>query len=207
MRLPPIKSSTKAEIDAAAKRKREREIEQDIRKIDDVLQKADPAEMEALHRYLDGKYQSGVMDWGHSMHGYIDGHGFSYELLCADSLKDNLATMKPKLEGFIYGWNAKGKSSGYIRNPDVSVTVNNTVNISISFEETRQKVEDMTALSREQTDEILEKINELEEISKENSSRKTKWEKVKPIIAFALDKGADVAIAILTLVMQMKLGG
>lgn len=66
MRLPPIKSSTKAEIDAAAKRKREREIEQDIRKIDDVLQKADPAEMEALHRYLDGKYQSGVMDWGHA---------------------------------------------------------------------------------------------------------------------------------------------
>lgn len=207
MRLPPIKSSTKAEIDAAAKRKREREIEQDIRKIDDVLQKADPAEMEALHRYLDGKYQSGVIDWGHNMHGYIDGHGFSYELLCADSLKDNLATMKPKLEGFIHGWNAKGKSSGYIRNPDVSVTVNNTVNISVSFEETRQKVEDMTALSREQTDEILEKINELEDISKENSSRKTKWEKVKPIIAFALDKGADVAIAILTLVMQMKLGG
>ena len=207
MRLPPLKSPTKAEIDAAAKRKREREIEQDIRKIDDVLQKADPAEMEALHRYLDGKYQSGVMDWGHSMYGYIDGHGFSYELLCADSLKDNLTTMKPKLEGFIHGWNAKGKSSGYIRNPDVSVTVNNTVNISVSFEETRQKVEDMTALSREQTDEILEKINELEEISKENSSRKTKWEKVKPIIAFALDKGADVAIAILTLVMQMKLGG
>ena len=64
----------------------------------------------------------------------------------------------------------------------------------------------MTALSREQTDEILEKINELEKISKENTSRKTKWEKVKPIIAFALDKGADVAIAILSLVMQMKLG-
>ena len=65
---------------------------------------------------------------------------------------------------------------------------------------------DMTALSREQTDEILEKINELEKISKENTSCKTKWEKVKPIIAFTLDKGADVAIAILSLVMQMKLG-
>lgn len=207
MNLPTVKPPTKAEIDAAANRKREKEIERDIRKIDDVLQKAEPAEMEALHRYLDGKYQSGIMDWGHSMYGYIDGHGFSYEFLGADSLKDNLATMKPKLEGFIHGWNAKGKSSGYVRNPDVSVTVNNTVNISISFEETRQKIEDMTALSREQTDEILEKINELEDISKESSSRKTKWEKVKPIIAFALDKGADVAIAILSLVMQMRLGG
>ena len=207
MNLPTVKAPTKAEIDAAANRKREKEIERDIRKIDDVLQKADPSEMEDLHRYLDGKYQSGIADWGHSMYGYIEGHGFSYECLNIDSIKDNLVTMKPKLEAFIHGWNAKGKSSGYGRNPDVSVTVNNTVNISISFEETRQKIEDMTALSREQTDEILEKINELEEISKENSSRKTKWEKVKPIIAFALDKGADVAIAILSLIMQMRLGG
>ena len=80
------------------------------------------------------------------------------------------------------------------------------MNISLSFEETKQKIEDMTALNREQTDEILAKIDELEKISKENISRKSKWEKVKPIIAFALDKGADVAIAILSLILQMKLG-
>ena len=90
--------------------------------------------------------------------------------------------------------------------PDINVTVNNNVTVNISFDQVREKIEDMTALSREQTDEILAKIDELEEISKEESSRKTKWEKVKPIIAFALDKGADVAIAILSLVMQMKLG-
>ena len=64
----------------------------------------------------------------------------------------------------------------------------------------------MTALSREQTDEAIEKVNELEAISKENISRKSKWEKVKPIIAFAMDKGADLGIAILTLIVQMKLG-
>lgn len=76
----------------------------------------------------------------------------------------------------------------------------------MSFKEAKQKIEDMTALNREQTDEILAKIDELEKISKENISRKSKWEKVKPIIAFALDKGADVAIAILSLILQMKLG-
>lgn len=207
MNLPMVKPLTKAEIDASNSRQRKEEIERDIRKIDEVLQKADPTEMEDLHRYLDGKYQSGITDWGQSMYGYIDKHGFNYEWLGASSLKDNLTTMKPKLEAFIHGWNAKGKPSGNVRNPEVNVTVNNTVNISLSFEDARQKIEDMTALSREQTDEIIEKIDELEKISKENSSRKTKWEKVKPIIAFALDKGADVAIAILSLVMQMKLGG
>ena len=207
MSLPTMKAPTRAEIDAAANRKREKEIERDIRKIDEVLQREDPTEMEDWHRYLDGKYQAGIIDWGHSMYGYIDGHGFSYECLNPDSIKDNLTTMKPKLQAFIHGWNAKGKSASYVRNPDVNVTVNNTVNISISFEETRQKIEDMTALNREQTDEILEKIDELERIAKESSSRKTKWEKVKPIITFAIDKGADVAIAIMSLVMQMKLGG
>ena len=64
----------------------------------------------------------------------------------------------------------------------------------------------MTALSQAQTDEILEKIDELERIQAENSSRKSKWEKVKPILSFVLDKGADVAVAILTLIVQMKLG-
>lgn len=204
--MATIKPPTKAQIEASNNYKREKEILRDIHKIDVAIQNADPAEMESLHRYLDGKYQYGIADWGKSMYGYVDGHGFKYEWLGADSIKDNLSTMKPKLEAFMHGWNAKSSSAGSVRNPDVNVTVNNTVNISISFEEARQKIEDMTALSREQTDEILEKINELEKISKENTSRKTKWEKVKPIIAFTLDKGADVAIAILSLVMQMKLG-
>lgn len=204
--MATIKPPTKAQIEASNNHKREKEILRDICKIDAAIQNAEPAEMESLHRYLDGKYQYGIADWGKSMYGYVDGHGFKYEWLDAGSLKDNLSTMKPKLEAFIYGWNAKSSSSGSARNSDVNVTVNNTVNISISFEETRQKIEDMTALSREQTDEILEKINELEEISKESSSRKTKWEKVKPIITFTLDKGADVAMAILSLIMQMKLG-
>lgn len=204
--MATIKTPTKAQIEASNNHKCEKEILRDIHKIDATIQNADPVEMESLHRYLDGKYQYGIADWGKSMCGYVDSYGFKYEWLDPDSMKDNLSTMKPKLEAFMYGWNAKNSSSGPVRNSGVNVTVNNTVNISISFEETRQKIEDMTALSREQTDEILEKIDELEKISKENTSRKTKWEKVKPIIAFALDKGADVAIAILSLVMQMKLG-
>lgn len=64
----------------------------------------------------------------------------------------------------------------------------------------------MNALSQEQTDEIIAKIDELEAISKEPLPKKTKWEKVEPILAFAMDKGADVAIAIMTLIVQMKHG-
>ena len=206
MQYPQVKSPTKAQIEAANSHKQEKAIRADIHKIDALTDVYDKTQILELHRYLDSKYQYCIADWGKSMWGYTEGMGFAYDILDIDSLKENLAMMKPKLESFMHGWNAKGNSSGSARNPDVNVTVNNTVNISISFEETCQKIEDMTALSREQTDEILEKIDELEKISKENTSRKAKWEKVKPIIAFTLDKGADVAIAILSLVMQMKLG-
>ena len=148
-----------------------------------------------LHRELDGRYQACIKDWyvglwGSNPTGTSVWYGFLEN--SPTSIGENLDMMKAKLEAYKF--------------PTQQINVTTNVNVSITFEEVRSKIEDMTALSREQTDEILEKINELEEISKEKSSRKTKWEKVKPIIAFALDKGADVAIAILSLVMQMKLG-
>ncbi len=159
-----------------------------------------------LHRELDGRYQACVKDW---YKGFwcsdVAATRMYYKTLrgsSPESLQENLAMMKAKLETFKFQMNAISLPVPATTN----ITVNNTVNISLSFEEAKQKIEDMTALNREQTDEILAKIEELEKISKENISRKSKWEKVKPIISFALDKGADVAIAILSLVLQMKLG-
>lgn len=206
--MATIKSPTSAQLEAAKARKQEKVVRSDICKIEAALQNDDPAEMESLHRNLDGKYQYIIADWDKSMLCYVKEYGFNYEWLGPADIKENLATMKAKLEAFMLGWNAVRSAAKFSHSstPDVNVTVNNNVTVNISFEQVREQIEDMTALSREQTDEILEKINELEEISKENISRKTKWEKVKPIIAFALDKGADVAMAILSLVMQMKLG-
>lgn len=159
-----------------------------------------------LHRELDGRYQACISGWHMGLWGSsFDGTRMSYSNLRESfrSIQENLDMMKAKLETYSYGMNAISLPDP----PATNITVNTNVNISLSFEEAKQKIEDMTALNREQTDEILSKIDELEKISKENISRKSKWEKVKPIISFALDKGADVAIAILSLVMQMKLGG
>ncbi len=206
--MATIKPPTKAQIEASEAHRQKKAIQSDIHKIDTALQNADPTEMVSLHKYLDGKYQYVIADWGKGMDGYYAEHGFNYEFLDADSLRDNLFLMKPKLEAFMHGWNAivQPVKSVSANTPDVNVTVNNNVTVNVTFEQVREEIEDMAALSREQTDEILEKINELEEISKESSSKKAKWEKVRPIISFALDKGVDVAIAILSLVVQMKLG-
>ena len=63
----------------------------------------------------------------------------------------------------------------------------------------------MAGLTDYDTEEIKEKIDELEVISKEGISKKKKWEKIKPILALVLDKEADVAITIMELVLQMQL--
>lgn len=176
---------------------------EDIQRITDS-QNLSTAEKLRLHRELDGRYQACVRNWCLGLWG-ANGEGtfIRYNLL-SDSPKaisENLYMMKAKLETYQFQMNAAIDET-----PVQQISVTTNVNVSITFEQVRSKIEDMTTLSRKQTDEILEKINELEAISKENVSRKTKWEKVKPIIAFTLDKGADVAIAVLSLVMQMRLG-
>ena len=163
------------------------------------------AEMMKLHREIDGRYQACIKNWYNGLWGANNQNTLIYYNMLKDSpssLKDNLNMMKSKLETYRYQMNAIAMPAL----PSTQVNVTTNVNVSLTFDEARAKVEDMTALSREQTDEIIEKINELEKISQEKTSRKNKWEKVKPIIAFALDKGADAAIALLTLIVQMKLG-
>ena len=64
----------------------------------------------------------------------------------------------------------------------------------------------MPGLTEKETSELKDKIDELEKINTEKNSRKKKWEKIKPIALFVLDKGVDVAVPILSLIVQMKLG-
>lgn len=180
-------------------------VKSDIKKIDDSITSGTAEQRWELFREIDGKYQSCIVDFYRGMWQSVPNKNYLVfpELQKhPNQVVDNLKMAKAKLEVFRY----QGNAAALPKVPDTQVNVTTNVNVNITFDQVRQKIEDMTALSREQTDEILEKISDLEEISKEKSSRKTKWEKVKPIIAFALDKGADVAIAILSLVMQMKLG-
>ena len=205
MKMPTVQHPPKADIEARQYHKREKEIKRDIQKIEEALQSANISEMQSLHKYLDGKYQCCIADWGKSMYGYINGHGFNYEWLNDEaSLKDNLSTMKPKLEAFIHGWNTKGHPSNYARNSDVNVTVNTNVNVNITFEQAREKIENMTSLTDDQTKDALDKVSEIEAVVNGEGSKKFKWEKIKPILTWLADKSFDVAMTILPLLLQVQ---
>lgn len=206
MRYSPMKPPTKAQIDADKQRKQEKEIRHDIYKIDELSNSADYNSVLELHRYLDSKYQYCIADWGKSMWGYVEGDGFNYEGLNTLLLQENLKMMKSKLEAFSFGWNAIQRSASVVpvNGPDVNVTVNNSVTVNVTFEQVRDQINDMTSLTDTQTQEALEKVSEIEAVVKGDGSKKSKWERIKPVLVWLADKSFDVAMTILPLLMQVK---
>jgi hypothetical protein len=99
-----------------------------------------------LHRELDGRYQACIKDWyvglwGSNPTGTSVWYGFLEN--SPTSIGENLDMMKAKLEAYKFQMNAV-----HTETPTQQINVTTNVNVSITFEEVRSKIEDMTALSR-----------------------------------------------------------
>lgn len=185
-------------------------VENDIARIDQAVKQNNSAVCWDLFREIDGRYQSCIINWYNSMWECTrDGSSIVYGNLMGSQwmIVENLKYAKAKLETYRFQMNAVAIQQLPQANISFTNNNNNQVNIGITFEEARQRIEDMTALDKEQANELQSTINELEEISKEKSSRRDKWEKVKPIIAGVLKFGADAALVVLQAILQMKLAG
>lgn len=86
----------------------------------------------------------------------------------------------------------------------ITNTNENKVDIKVSFQDVRKEIESMSALPNTEIEEILNKINELEKIVKSPDRKSKKWENAKGIVKWIADKGVDVGIALLPLLMQIK---
>lgn len=186
-----------------AERKKDR-VREDIAMIDKALESGNERSMLQVHQHIDGKYQACIAGWNQSVFGYVPGYGFNYDVIGEESLKHNLQMMKPKLEGFVEGWNMIAAPVTTATIPEINVNTTTNVNITITFEQVRSKIEDMTSLTDEQTKEALEKVSEIESVVKGQSSKKSKWEKIKPILIWLADKSFDVAMTILPLLLQVQ---
>lgn len=117
----------------------------------------------------------------------------------------NIEIMKNKLSLFKA---MDYKNSFKETEPQTVINNNNTnsivIDINITFEQARETIERMTALPDSEVEEILKKINELEEIVQSNDRKTKKWENAKGIIKWIADKGVDVGIALLPLLLQIK---
>lgn len=89
-----------------------------------------------------------------------------------------------------------------INNVENKNIINNTMNIS--FEDARKTINDMSSLPENETEEIQNKINAIEEIVNSKDSKSKKWSKAKEIVKWIADKGVDVGITLLPLLLKMS---
>ena len=61
----------------------------------------------------------------------------------------------------------------------------------------------MGSLTDSEIDEILSKIDELENIVNSSDRKTKKWDKAKGIIKWVADKGVDVGISLLPLILKI----
>ena len=158
-------------------------ISKDIERLSNVSNLSEE-KLLTLHREIDGRYQACIKNW------YIglwcvnrEGTSLFYGQLydCPTVIVQNLQMMKAKLETFQYQMNT-------IRLPEPSSTQLNV----------------MANLTNDETDEILQKVSEIEDVVKSNDTKKNKWEKAKPVLKWLADKSCDVGIALLPLLMKIQ---
>ena len=196
---------TKAQIEATNISKRNRTIRRDIEKIEEALTAKDLETMRTIHMEIDGKYGAYVPEWHKGMYGYFEDFGFDHPALSATSLTNNLNLMKSKLKGYALGLETPSQTSCFPSN-SVNLNVSNTneFNVTVSFEQVRQQIENMTSLTDKETEEILAKITELEAIINSKDKKKTKWEQAKGILVWLADKSFEVGMALLPLLLKIQ---
>ena len=72
-----------------------------------------------------------------------------------------------------------------------------------SFSEVKNKVENMTSLTDSEIEEILSKITELKDIVNSSERKSKKWSKATDIIKWVADKGIDVGLTLLPLILKL----
>lgn len=160
-----------------------------------------------LHIELTSKYSDHLNDIGSNMYEYNPNNKFfDIDYLDDGSLIHNLTVLMNKLIAFQnndYQNGTISQNSGIKIENNLTATQSQT--ISISFEQVKKQIEDMTALSESETEETLAKIDEIKSIVETEENKKTKWQKLKPILIWIADKSVDVGIALLPLLL--KIGG
>lgn len=181
-------------------------IDSDIERISKLLKVDNIKSQDNDNYYFDVvyRYHSIIPNFSDGFYNYYMEQGL-YDECDNESLKYNFRNIKSKLESF--------KNMGYpfkqLENKGIQIINNNTnnnkvmVNLDVMINQAKENIENMTALSNIEVKEILTKIDELEEIIKSKDKKRDKWDKAKEIGKWLLDKGIDVCIAVLPILLQI----
>ncbi len=174
-------------------------VSQDIKRCDDVLSSGQG--INPLLNELVGKYSKVSLNFPD-----IEMNALLFRMH-PNVPKENLQTIQGFLKAYLLN-NCEDYRFDDTKNTGINVITNinnsNENNVKIeSFSEVKNKVENMTSLPDTEIEEILSKINELENIANSTDRKTKKWEKAKDIIKWVADKGVDVGTALLPIILQI----
>jgi len=177
----------------------------ELKRVLDNYDSSDEKEKQRLYLSMTAKYHPYVPQLGEGLYQYHAQSGF-YEAVGNSSLEHNLNQIYNKLSTF-KTLNYPGLGEAVASNPSTVVNITNSNEnnntISVTFDSVREKVNGMTSLPDEDIEEIQKRINELEEIVNSKDSKSKKWSKAKEVIKWVADKGVDVGIALLPLILKI----
>lgn len=131
----------------------------------------------------------------------VEGPDFLY-----DNIYKNLDILANTIENFLESNKIKA-SNGTSASGNQQITNVNIVNqlaLNLSFPEVRNQIANMEQLGSIEAKEINDRISELEAIiDNKTLKRKDKWARLSGIIKWIADKGVDVGIAIIPLLLKI----
>lgn len=163
-------------------------------------------EKQRLYLSVTSKYHSYVPQLGDGLYQYYADQGL-YEKVSDDTLDFNLNSIYNKLVVFqSLNYPGLGATVANVPSTIVNITNSNENNntISISFDKARETVYAMTSLPEKEIEEIQKQIDEIEKIVNSTESKSKKWSKAKEIVKWIADKGVDVGIALLPLLLKIS---
>ena len=170
-------------------------IDEDIETCEIELKSGNKQSRNILHARLISKYGNIIDGFKKDLKSLFYDDGGSY-------VQQNIETIRQKLVLF----KAMEYQNAYAES-DSGITVNNTnqmtTNINITFSDAKKQVEGMTSLRDEEIEEIHNKIDELEAIVNSTDRKTKKWDKAKEIIKWVADKGIDVGLTLLPLILKL----
>ncbi len=179
----------------------------DINKIDKIDALSEE-EIQQLYHSITNYYSNKIRNLGDNLYGYIKKSNFYVtDNIGFDSIKDNLIRLKYKLESFY----DDGCINQLEQLPSTQVQITNqnelsskiNIDINIEYEKAKEKIDNNPNLSDEDVEELNNKLEELKSIIESKDSKRKKWNSAKSIFQFVMDKGFDVAIAFLPLMLNL----
>lgn len=173
-------------------------LHKDIAKCEEAMGRNDNDELYRLYELLYPKYLNQISGLNHGISGERE-DAFSDIEFIKEMMEMQMAIIEQQEK-----YDSLKQSNVLINANNTNNNTNtNSMSVKVSFDEAKKEVENMSSLTDLEIEEVLKKIEELEQIVLSKDRRSKKWENAKGIIKWIADKGVDVGISLLPLLMQI----